>query len=435
MKLSPFQTIIFVIFGFAGLIGLFIFATYSGKSASQGTGPVVIWGTLPKDAMQPLLTTLAQTEPALKEVSYVEKSEATLPTDLAAAIATNSGPDIVLASQEVLKPLSPFITPISSAQIPAGTFVNSFVQEASVYIAHDGSGYYGIPFLIDPLVLYSNRTILSSNAIARPPATWEALVGLVPSVAVTTPSRQVTRALIGLGTYDNVSNARAILSTLFLQTGVVLSGYMPGGNIVADLGENTASTGVPPGRSVLSFYTQFADPAKVSYTWNASLRNSEQMFLTGDTALYLGYASRAAFLKAANPNLNFVVTAIPQPATATSKSVYGLLYGLMISRGAHNPSGAYSVAALLTNATEQAAAATATGLAPASLTELATAPADPVASIAYAEALYAAGWISPSPADTDRVFSSMISNVTSGRSNLDTALVSAEQALTALLQQ
>ncbi len=435
MKLSPFQTIIFIVFGFAGLIGLFVFATYSGESSRETTGPVTLWGTLPREGMQAMLLTLSQTDPTFKDVSYIEKSEVTLTGDLAAAIATGSGPDLVLASQEVLQPLSRFVALIPSTQLPEATFVNSFVQAGSVYAAQDGTGYYGVPFLVDPIVLYSNRSILSSNGVARPPATWEALVGLVPSIAVTTPSRQITRGLIALGTYDNVANARGILSTLFLQTGVAISGYTQGGTLAANLGESVAVAGVPPGHSVLSFYTQFADPAKVSYTWNASLRNSEQMFLTGDLALYLGYASRAPFLQAANPNLNFIVTSVPQPATATSRSVYGLVYALMVSRGAQNPSGAYTVAALLTNAKEQAAAALATGLAPASLSQLAETPADPVASVAYAEALYAKGWISPSPADTDRVFSSMISNVTSGRSTLDTALISAEQALTALLQQ
>jgi ABC-type glycerol-3-phosphate transport system substrate-binding protein len=434
MKLSPFQTIIFVVFGFAGLIGLFVFATYSGESSKETTGPVTIWGTLPREGMQTMFLTLAQADVTFKDVSYIEKSEVTLTADLATAIATGSGPDLVLASQEVLQPLSRFVALIPSAQLPEATFVNSFVQAGSVYAAQDGTGYYGVPFLVDPIVLYSNRTILSSNGVARPPATWEALVGLVPSVAITTPSRQIVRGLIALGTYDNVANARGILSTLFLQTGVPVSGYAPGGNLVVNLGGRGAA-GVPAGHSVLSFYTQFADPAKVSYTWNASLRNSEQMFLTGDLVLYLGYASRASFLRAANPNLNFIVTAVPQPATATSRSVYGLVYAFMVSRGAQNPSGAYTIAALLTSATEQAAAALATGLAPASLNQLSESPADPVAAVAYAEALYAKGWISPSPTDTDRVFSSMISNVTSGRSTLDTALISAEQALTALLQQ
>ncbi|MDB5244821.1 MAG: hypothetical protein JWN18_691 [Parcubacteria group bacterium] len=435
LKISLFQGILFGAFGLAALIGLFTFATYSGKNTDNTVGPVVIWGTLPKEGIQTMLTVLAQTDQTIKSVTYVQKSEATLPTDLAAAIATGAGPDLVLASQEDLQPLSRFITTIPLDTLPTSAFVNTFVSEASLLTAAGGAGYYGVPFLVDPLVLFSNRSILSSSGVARVPATWEALVGLVPTIAVTTPSRQINRSLIGLGTYENVDNARGILSTLFLQTGVPIAGYSQSGQLVADLGQTAVGTGVVPGRSVLSFYTQFADPSKISYTWNAALRHSESMFLTGDSALYLAYASRAAFLRAANPNIDIGVAPIPQPATAATKSVYGLLYSFMIPLGSHNPNGAFQTAALLTNSTQQSVAAQATGLAPATLGQLATLPADPTGSVSYAEALYAKGWLSPSPSNTDQVFSSMITNVNSGRFTLDTALANAQQALAALLQQ
>ena len=72
---------------------------------------------------------------------------------------------------------------------------------------------------------------------------------------------------------------------------------------------------------------------------------------------------------------------------------------------------------------------------PATLSQLAGAPADPVAAVAYSSALYAHGWLSPLPEDIDTVFSGMITNVIIGRLTIQAALVSAEQALTALLQQ
>lgn len=433
MKISLFQGILYGVFGLAALIGLFVFATYTGKNSGASTvGPVVVWGTLPKAGIQATLTAAAQSDTTLKSVSYVEKNSATLSNDLATAIATGAAPDLILASQEELLALSKFITPIPLATLSASTFTNTFIEGGQIFAAP--GGYWGIPFLVDPLVLFSNRSILSSNGIARPPATWEALTGLVPGIAILTPSRQITRGLIALGTYDNVHDARGILSTLFLQTGVPISSFSANGNLTANLGQ-TSSSGVPSGKAVLGFYTQFTDPSKVSYTWNASLPDSQQAFSNGDLALYLGYASEARYLRAANPNLNFNVTSVPQPATATMKSVYGLVYAFMIPRGAKNPTGAYAAAALLTNSAEQTVAAAQTGLAPATLNQLASAPADPVAAVAYAEALYARGWLSPSAENTDLVFSGMIGNVISGRSSLDTALVSAEQSLSALLQQ
>ncbi|MFA5942282.1 MAG: extracellular solute-binding protein [Candidatus Paceibacterota bacterium] len=435
MKISLFQGVLLGVFGLAALIGLFVFATYtSDGSKEDAVGAVVIWGTLPKEGVQSALVEIAKSATALKSVSYVQKDSATLQNDLAAAIATGAAPDLVLASQEELHAIAKFIMPIPSSTLSAAAFTNTFIGEGELFAAPDG--YYGIPFLVDPLVLFSNRSLLASNGIARPPATWEALTGLVPGTAVLTPARQITRGLIALGTYDNVHNARGILSTLFLQTGAPISSYSFSGDLVADLGEKlSGGAGAPVGQAVLGFYTQFADPSKVSYTWNASLPDSQQAFLAGDLALYIGYASEARFFAAANPNLTFGVAPLPQPATAETKSVYGLVYAFMIPNGAKNASGAYQAAALLTNLEEQAVAAAETGLAPTVLNGLAVAPDDPVAAVAYAEALYAKGWLSPLPADTDVVFSSMIGGVISGRSTLAAALASAGRSLNALLQQ
>lgn len=433
MKISLFQGILYGIFGIAALIGLFVFATHTSKTNKSTVGTVVVWGTLPKEGIQAALITLMKTDMDLKNVSYIEKNSTTLTSDISAAIATGNAPDAILASQEELYTLVKFISPTPLTTLPSRTFINTFAEGGGIFTVPNGGGYYGTPFLIDPLVLFSNRSILASSGIARPPATWEALTGLVPNVALLTPSRQITRGLIALGTYDNVRNARGILSSLFFQTGVPVSSYSNNGVLTANLGISSGAE--LRGQAVLGFYTQFADPSKVSYTWNTSLADSEQMFLNGDLALYIGYASEARFLKVANPNLDFDVAPLPQPSTATVKSVYGLIYAFMIPRGAKNAEGAYQAAALLANSAEQAVVADATGLAPATLSQLAIAPSDPVATVAYLEALYTKGWLSPTSANTDSVFSSMIGSVIAGRLNLEAALALAERSLSSLLQQ
>lgn len=419
-------------FGMSALIGLFVFATYTSSGGGSGVGTVVIWGTLPQKSMQTTLSQVANIDAAFKNVSYVQKDPTTLASDIATAIATGSSPDLVLASQEDLYGLTKFIEPIPYSSLPVTTFTNTFIKEGGLFMANDGQGYYGVPFLVDPLVLFSNRSILSNSGIPKPPVSWEGLVGLVPNVAVLTPTRQVTRGLIGLGMYNNVRNARGILSALFLQQGIPMSTYVPNSGMKVDLGSDSTKNRAT-GSSVLGFYTQFADPSKVSYTWNSSLPDSEQMFISNDLGLYIGYASRARFLKEANPNLDFLVSALPQSGVAKTKRTYGLLYAFMIPRGSKNPAGAYQVAVLFANSDEQTAAAAATGLAPANISVLENVPSsDPVAAVSYAGALYSEGWLSPATADVDRVFSGMISDVVSGRSELGGALSDAEDSLTAL---
>jgi ABC-type glycerol-3-phosphate transport system substrate-binding protein len=426
MNITLFKGILFGIFGVAALIGIFVFATYTNNNSSNGgNGPVLIWGTLPADAIQNLLVTAGQTDEGLRSVMYVEKSAETLPSELAAAIATDTGPDLVLDSQENLHALQKFISPIPFTALSPATFTNSFIGGARVFAATEG--YYGIPFLVDPIALFANRSILATVGIPKPPSTWEGLVGLVPKVAEYTPSRQIARALIGLGTYPNVQNAAGILETLFLQQGVPLSVY-ENGYLKADLGVSG------PGAPVLVFYTQFADPSKISYTWNTSLPDSRQAFLSGNSALYLGFISEAEYLSAANPNLEVTVTPVPQPATASAKAAYGRVYAFMVARGAHNGTGGYNVAVKLVNS-YAAVAGAATGRAPALLTDLSSPPSDAVGEVAYTEALYTKTWLSPSKGSTDTVFSAMIQNVMSSRISLESALANAEGSLTALLQK
>ncbi len=433
MKMSLFQGILIGVFGLSAVIGLFVFSTYSGDGGgAAGIGEVRIWGTLPQAEIENTLAEIRKIDDSIEGVKYSQVQAETLATSLTAAIASRSAPDLILASQEELLYLIRYIAPISSDTLPVNTFISTFVNAGNLFLDPRGGGFYGLPYLVDPMVLFWNNDILASNGVAKPPATWEELNGLVPRLAVITPTKQITRGLIALGSYNNVQNARGVLSTLFLQTKVPISIYSPDGTLTADLGID-GTRGVS-GQAVVGFYTLFADPTKTSYTWNGSLPNSRQAFLAGDLALYLGFASEALYLRQANPNLNFNVAPMPQPGTATVKSTYGLVYALMIPNGSKNPVGGYKVAALLTGTEKQTISAKLTGLAPATRNAQTNVSADPVAVVAYASALYAKGWLSPPPASVDQVFSSMIGNVITGRLDLTSAISRASGSLNSLLQ-
>ncbi|MEJ0053413.1 MAG: extracellular solute-binding protein [bacterium] len=432
MKISFFQAGIIGAFVLLALIGIFVFATFTGSSGTGSIGTVTIWGTLPQDEIAPALANITGQNTELKGIRYVGKQPATFERELVDALASGTGPDLVLISQEHLVSLEDKLIPIPYSSISARAFTDAFVQEGQLFLASDG--VYGIPLAVDPLVLYYNRATLSSAGIVAPPSAWEALVGLVPRTAQLDGGRNIERGLIGLGTYANVDHAGAILSALFLQSGVPLSARTTLG-LKASLGAETQSFGgVSPGEAVVRYYTQFADPSKVSYTWNGSLPDSRQAFVSGDLALYIGFASDAPFLRAANPNLDFDVAALPQTGNAVNRITFGDLYAFAIPKGSPNPAGAYSAAVALADPAVMTALAGATGLAPARLSLLGTEPADPFASVFYREALISRGWLSPAPEDTDRIFGAMIMDVITGRVSLSEALVSAERALTQAIQ-
>src|SRR3989344_364454 len=155
MKISLFQGILFGVFGIGAMIGLYVFATHTSTTGGGDTaiGTIVIWGTLPKADIQAALASVVQSEPLLKDVSYVQKDRSTIPADLAAAIATGGAPDLILVSQEELYSLAKLVEPIPFSTLPISSFNDAFIEEGKILAAPDGAGYYGLPFLVDPLVL------------------------------------------------------------------------------------------------------------------------------------------------------------------------------------------------------------------------------------------------------------------------------------------
>ncbi len=437
-NISTFQAALIGVFGLFLLGGIFVMATYSGSSKNkQEIGKVVIWGTLPQQSFRTALSKITQQNQDLKNVSYIYKKPKTFNSTLTTAIASGNGPDIILVPQTHLASLKNVITLIPYSSFSKRNFLNEFADISNIYLS--SKGFYGIPLLINPLVLYYNRSLLSSASVAKPPSTWDELSGLVPLFTHKKPSGVFSQVLIPLGTYDNINDASGILSTLFLQAGITIAKYTPEGNIrvsfqPSDNKTNNGSTSISPGESVLRFYTQFADPTKTTYTWNNTLPSSQQMFLAGNSTLYLGYASEALFFAQANPNLSFDVAPIPQLAVSKIKTVYANVYALALPHGSKNINGALRAALILSANTQENIIAQNTGLAPALRSLLAKQSSNPIQSVVYSAAIMARTWLSPSMSATNHIFSIMINGINAGQFSISTALTQASQSITAILQ-
>lgn len=431
--MKPFQIIVIVVFGLLAILGLYVFATFSGFGGNaSAVGSVTIWGTLPQSAFDTALSTLTRTDKSYTNVKYIQKPAENFDAALANALASGAGPDLAVITQEQLlteeSKLS--LTPFSS--LPERTFLDSYPAIDELYLTQTGT--YGIPLAIDPLVMYYNRSLLSSAGVSTPPSTWEAVTGLVPSIVKQDANQRIQVAALPFGSYANVTNARAIMSLLFFQAGSPISTVAAQGMRSAlSLGSESASTGNTGAEAALNFYTQFADPSRTVYTWSPSFTSSRNAFIAGSLGLYFGYASEEADIAASNPNLDFDMARVPQSAGASSRSTYGLAYAFVIPKIATNKAGAWSVAMALTAPGVLQTFATNLAMAPASRPILAIKPADRYASIYYPEALSARGWLSPLPVDTDRIFSAMIQNVISGRMAATNALQAADQSLNAIL--
>ena len=430
-KLGTFQIILLAVFAFAAVTGLYLFANFGGFGGSKvQIGVVSIWGPLPQTAMQASLDALALTDSeAYKNVSYSEKPVATFSAELADALAAGVGPDLVIMSQELLNAEQNKLQLISFDALPERTFLDAYLPLFELFLTPEGS--YGVPLVLDPLILYYNRTSLSSAGITSPPVSWEAVSGFVPYLTERDAAGAIGKSTIALGDYTNVHSARAILSLFLLQAGSPVTETTAQGVRSALAGER--AEGATPAESAVRFYTEFADPAKTVYSWNRSLEDSQQGFIAGDNALYLGFASELPYMQSANPNLDFDIARIPQPATALGRSTYGIGYAFAIPKQSKNPAGAFTVATAIANSPDVLTLADALSMIPAQRTLISYGNGR-FTSVYYPEGLTAKGWLSPAPSVTDGIFSGMIGNITSGRQDIPDAIHTADQSLNASLR-
>ncbi len=433
-NIKPFQIILMVVFGFAALVGIFLFANYSGgQPGVVPVGSVTIWGTLPERPVTDAIGTLKQTRAEFAKVQYVYKPAETFETELANAIAEGRGPDLIVISQEQLADTMNKLDPIPYATVSERTFRDTYLPESELFLSSKGT--YGIPFVLDPLVMYYNRTTLQAVGAATPPSTWEAIAGIAPTLTRVDATGGLTKSSVALGAYSNIENARAIISLLFLQAGYSITARSNDG-IRSTLMNSAAATSIGSSASVsaINYYLQFANPAKTTYSWNRNLPTARTAFLAGDLAIYFGFASEQPVLAAGNPNLDFDMTAMPNPGTAQTPMTYGRVYAFAIPKASKNAKGAFRIANYMNGKDVLPGIAKGLRMAPAQRALLTPSQGDIFEPVYFPQALIARGWLSPAPEKTDDVFATMITSVSTGRQGTGEAISTLDQAISAALR-
>lgn len=429
--MKNFQLIILIAFIAAAILGVLVFsgAIPLGKSSTPGNlGTIVLWGTIPAKAIALPLQDFNNANPTFV-VKYVEKSADTFDNDLLEALASGSGPDLFFLPDNLAYHYADRIFAIPYASYPLADFKNSFADAGEVFLTD--KGILAFPMSIDPLMMYYNRSILDANGVVYPPTTWDAMISLAPTLTQKDASGQIIKSAVALGHFSNITNAKDILATLFMQTGNPIV-KETNGVFSSTLNSFASNYNLP---SVLKFYTNFADPSQTVYSWNASFPNSNDDFSTENLAFYFGFASELSSLINKNPNQNFFVAPMPQIKNSSFKLTGARVTGLAILASSKNLNTAFLAASKLALGDFAAKFALATGVAPARRDLLSVKPTDAYSPIFYDSALYAKSWLDPSSADTNNIFSGMINNVLSGNMSVTDAVRDADSKMQLLLLQ
>ena len=424
-----FQLIIIIVFIALAIFGILVFsgAISIGNDDAEGSlGTVVLWGTVKAETMGLLLEEFNNANPTFI-VKYVQKSTDTFDQDLLEALAGGRGPDMFFLPDNLAFHYANKIFTIPYKSYSLALFKNDFAGAGEVFLT--SKGILAIPISIDPLMMYYNRSILDANAVVYPPVFWDEMSTLVPTITKKDDSNKIIKSAIAFGHFSNVTHAKDIISTLFMQAGNPI--------ISEKDGIFNSSLNMPNPKynlaSVLKFYTDFANPSRDIYSWNKSFPNSNDAFSAENLAFYFGYASELASLVNKNPNQNFLASPIPQIKDANFKLTSAHVTGIALLSSSKNFNTAFIAARLMATGNFASKFAIALGVAPARRDLLKIKQTDAYSPIFYDSALYARSWLDPSPKDTDNIFRLMVDKVLSNTISVEDAISDASNKLGLLL--
>lgn len=428
--MTKFQIVLTGIFALAIVVGIGLFALSKSSGTAQSSN-LVVWGTVAPEVFNAAYKNSSISGNNLIKISYVQKDAASFDTDFVNALADGVGPDIVILREDMMYKDRDKIFTIPYANYNQGTFDNNFISEGDLFLT--STGVTALPFMVDPMVMYWNKDMFTNNLVAQTPQYWDQMPGLVNTITRKDTGGTVTQSALALGEYDNVTNAKGIISMLLLQAGTPITAHGQDGSVVSVL-NNQFNMPVAPSTSAINFYTQFANPTSPTYTWNRSLPSSLTFFLSGDLAMYFGFASEIASIQQKNSNLNFGVTYVPQIRNGARKIVFAHMYGLAIVKQSKQIAGAFTAVSGLTEPAALSAVAAATNLPPVLRSVLANKPTAPYLQVFYNSALLSGSWIDPDSVASSNTFRAMINSIESGTAQTSEALNTADGSLSAELK-
>lgn len=388
--------------------------------AQREKPPLVVWGLWQETTqMQPI--TKAFEQQTGQKVEYKKiASLVDYERSLLEALARGQGPDVFVIHHTWVESKRGLMAPAPQEVVDTRNVQEEFVDVVTQDLVRDGK-IYGLPTSVDTLALYYNKDILGAAGVATPPRTWETLQQVVQDITKLTPTGDIEQSGVALGTGSNINRSGDIVQLLMAQSGLP----------IADPKTGLTKMNNAEGIRALSFYTDFANRNKTTYTWNLQEDFSVDAFAQGKTAMMVNYAYQQGTVKAKNPRLSFGISAVPQ--IADSKVVnFASYWPFAVSVNSKQPLEAWQFVRFLTNQDMSSRLNKAQNLPPARRDAIALAAREPLLGVFAEQALTAITWPRVDIAATDTIFITMIDSVVTGATTIPTALQTAETRLNQL---
>jgi len=430
-NMSPFQIIALVASGIIIIVGVLMFALSRNQSSSQA-GSVTVWGTIEEAAFGELVKYLADVKKIEQTVDYRYIEPARFDTTFTEAMAEGSGPDVVLITDNRLIRHEQKLLQIQYEFFPERLYKDTFIEAGEIFT--DENGIFAFPFLVDPLVMYWNRSLFTESGTSQAPRFWDELLTLAPALTKKDSSLTISQSAIAMGDYQNINHAKELLTTLLFQAGnpVVLRNRKDStGDLYSIIFSEKLGFSVAPAQAAVTFYTQFADPSRSVYSWNRSMPDSIDAFIAGEVAMYFGFASEFATIRQKNPNLNFDVAVIPQSRSGR-QATYGRVLALAIPRNTPNIERAYGLIQNMTARDSVAIISDILFLPPVRRDLLSGVPGNAYMQTFHNSALLSKTLYDFNDAETNTIFQRLIETVVAGRLSVSEAVTRTNNELQVL---
>lgn len=414
-----------ILLGLGLFAALFAMLIFSGKIDIGGKkdtpqGEVVLWGTFPESPMNAIVQ---EFNPQAKtyRVVYKEVGENVFTQKLLEALANGNGPDLIMAPYQIILSQSSRVYPFPITNLGEKQFKDTYVNGASVFFSPYGA--LALPVSIEPMVLFYNRTLFSKHTIINPPAYWDELTAVVPSLTLKNNRGQFIESGIALGA-PNTPYAKDIIMAIVGQLGQVpaLQQYNAMGEpYISVIANEPVMEGgdVHPLSSAVHYFTQFADPTQNTYSWNQYLGNADELFVAEKLAMYIGYSGELETLRARNPRAEIEMTGFPQSKGYNSFVTGMRMYGIATLKTSKNPSAAFNVEAQFAGGGISPSLAALVGGVPAFRNYAAT---PGLSSVVASGMLVARGWQDSFSNQSTAYIMNMISDILNNRQGVTDAV-------------
>lgn len=325
--------IIIVLGSIIVVVGLVVWEIIKPKTVIPKNINLTIWGVWDESSdLGSIINSYRKNHPYVSikysKIRYEEYEDMLLK-----AWATDTGPDIyAIPNSWVTKYSADFITPLPKSTRVAyyttkkvlfqtetkieyrkeNSLTASDIKRNFVDVVYGdiiiGGKIYAMPFGISTLVMFYNRELLDQAHVVQPPKTWNEFTNLIPRIAIVDEQNNIVRAGAALGTYDNISQAGDIVTLLMLQNGTT----MVSGDKITFSHASAADPTFFPGAEALRFYTDFALPEKMVYTWNDQMPDALDFFASGQLAFFFGYKYQEPDILAKSRGINYGIASMPQ---------------------------------------------------------------------------------------------------------------------------